>query len=379
MAGSKKLKIAVLIDVLYPYMVGGGQKRMYEIYSRLAKKHDIHFFTMHWKGMPKKVFKLDGITVHPICEGSQLYALGRRKVMPSLKYALAIIPHLIKNNFDIIDCNEFPFLHIIPARFFKKKSRLWITWHEVWKREYWAEYAGNFIGNFGYLIQKICTGFADRIIPVSEHTKKDLVELIRVRKDKLFVVPNGVNVSEIKKTKAAKEKSDIIFIGRLIAEKNVDSLIKTVDIVRRKIPEVKCTIIGEGPELDDLLRLRDELKLQSNIKFTKFLSKYADVVSLMKSSKVFVTASIREGFGIVIIEAMACGLPVIAVDHPSSAVSEIIEDGGILSKLDERELSKHIITILKDRKKRKKLSVNAKRISEKYDWKLLSESLDKLV
>jgi glycosyltransferase involved in cell wall biosynthesis len=250
----------------------------------------------------------------------------------------------------------------------KKNAKLIITWHEVWKKRYWSEYAGNFIGNFGYLIQKLCAKSADRIIAVSNHTKKDVVNLLGVNEKKLSVIPNGIDLELIKKTPGSKEKSDIIFVGRLIPEKNVDVLLKAICLVKEKIPRIKGIIIGEGPELKKLVSLRDKLELENNVKFMKFLDEYKIVLSLIKSSNVFVTASIREGFGIVIIEAMACGLPIIAVKHPSSAVPDLIENGGILTDLDPGKIGNEIIKVLRKRGYRKRLSKNALEISEKYDW-----------
>lgn len=163
------------------------------------------------------------------------------------------------------------------------------------------------------------------MIAVSERTKKDL-EMIGVRKE-IKIIPNGIDFVEIEKIRASEEETDIIFAGRLIKEKNVDFLIKAVNLVKKEISNIKCMIIGDGPVRENLVKLSHNLGLEDNIEFTGFLEDHDEVISYMKSSKVFVLPSIREGFGIIALEANAGGLPVVTVNHKRNAACDLINNG----------------------------------------------------
>ncbi|WP_367884760.1 glycosyltransferase [Thermococcus sp. JCM 11816] len=103
----------------------------------------------------------------------------------------------------------------------------------------------------------------------------------------------------------------------MIREKNVELLVRAVQILKTEIPDIKVLIIGgDGPERRRLERLSEELNLVENVDFKGFLDEYEAVISHMKASRVFVLPSIREGFGITALEANASGIPVVTVVHP---------------------------------------------------------------
>lgn len=237
-----------------------------------------------------------------------------------------------------------------------------ITWHEAWD-DYWYEYLGK-KGLFGKVIERMTAHLTDKMIAVSESTKNGL-KRIGVQKE-IEIIPNGIDFGEIDRIKASDLESDIIFAGRLIKDKNVDILIKAVELIRTEIPDVKCTIIGDGPEKRTLEKLALDLGLEDNIEFTGFLENYKDVISYMKSSKVFALLSTREGFGIVALEANACGLPVVTVNHKRNAACDFITNGnGFICELSAEDIAGKIFMAL-DRKKNNKWKCIES--AKKYDW-----------
>jgi len=191
----------------------------------------------------------------------------------------------------------------------------------------------------------------DKIITVSDKTKDDLRKI--KSSEKAVVIPNGIDLAEINQIKPSPAKSDIIFVGRLIKEKKADLLIKSLVRVKDNFPDVKCTIIGEGPEKENLEKLSDQSGLKDDVSFTGFLEDYQDVIAHMKSSKVLVLPSVREGFGMVVLEANACGLPVVVVDHPMNAAKDLIIPGenGLIAEVSENSLSNNIIEAMESREK----------------------------
>ncbi len=131
------------------------------------------------------------------------------------------------------------------------------------------------------------------------------------------------------------------------------------------MPDISCAIVGDGPERHALKQKADKLGLR--IEFPGFVG---NVYSYMKSSKVFVFPSRREGFGLVVLEANACGLPVIVMNHPNNASVELIEGNGFVCD-DEEEMAERISQLLTDNELREEMSMRALDYAINYDWDIL--------
>ena len=358
------MKIAYVYDAVYPWIKGGAEKRIYEISKRLVERgHEVHIFGMkHWNG--EEVIMRDGVYLHGFCEPKDLYVEGRRSIKEAIYFARKVLFPLLKGDFDIIDCQAFPYFPSFSAKICSSMKRipLVITWLEVWD-DYWYEYLGK-KGIFGKVVERMTTHLTNKNIAISERTKRDL-EKIAVKKE-VTAIPMGIDFGKIERIRATNEKSDVIFAGRLIKEKNVDVLIKAVELVKKEILDVKCMIIGDGPEKCKLEKLVYDLGLESNIKFTGFLENW-EVISYMKSSKVFVLPSTREGFGMVSLEANICGLPVITVNHKMNAACDFINNdrNGFICELSEEEITEKIFMALDRRENMKRKCVESAR---GYDW-----------
>jgi len=363
-----RMKIAYVYDAVYPWIKGGAEKRIHEIAKRLVERgHEVHLFGIKWWDGERDI-AVDGVYLHGIGKWDNLYVNGRRSIKEGLYFGIKTLTGL-KGDFDLIDCQEFPYFSCFSAkmRSLLNKSKLVITWHEVWG-DYWFEYLGK-KGIFGWSVEKLTTKLTEGNVAVSERTKEDL-ERIGVKGD-VQVIPNGIDFGEIEKIRASEKESDIIFAGRLIKEKNVDILIKAVELVKKEIFDVKCIIIGDGPEKSELEKLATDLGLGGNVTFTGFLEDYKDVISCMKSSKVFVLPSTREGFGIVALEANASGLPVVTVNHEKNAACDFINnENGFICALSERDIAKKILVAID-----KKEDMGRKCIESamRYDWDRMAD------
>ncbi|MEK6647281.1 MAG: glycosyltransferase family 4 protein [Candidatus Firestonebacteria bacterium] len=368
------MKIAFIYDVIYPYVKGGAEKRFWELAKRLsAKGHQTHLYGMKsWIG-PSDFIK-EGVFIHGIGRHIPLYSKsGIRNIRQALYFSLRILPRLWKEKFDIIDCNAFPYLPFFPIKLFSslKKIPLVITWQEIWE-SYWYGYLGYFKGHIARCIEKMVIKLAPNIIA---HTRRIKNELIRcgAGENSIRIIPDGIDINFIDKAPPKKENIDLLFAGRLIKDKNVDILIEAVSRLKNDFGNLKCVIIGDGPEKNNLVRLADKLYLNSNVIFKGFLQ-YQEVISYMKSASIFVFPSTREGFGIVAIEAMACGLPVITIQHPMNASRELIKDGknGFLSNLSPEDLASKIFVLLSNNELRNTLSSTAKNSISEYDWNAIA-------
>ena len=273
----------------------------------------------------------------------------------------------LKGDYDLIDCQEFPYLPCFSARLvsISCKSDLFITWHEVWG-DYWYEYLGK-KGGVGRYIESAASKLTDKNLAVSEMTKRELEHL---GVEGVKVIPNGLDFKRIERINAWDTASDIVYAGRLIRHKNLDLLIRALQFVKREVPDISTVIIGDGPDATRLKRLAKELRLENNIKFTGFLENYDETIARMKSSKVFVMPSTREGFGMAALDANACGLPLVTVNHRMNAVSDLVTEGtGIVCEPTADELSKAIIRVL-DRSA--SMRTNCIELARGYDWDRIS-------
>ncbi|MCD4670527.1 MAG: glycosyltransferase family 4 protein [Actinomycetia bacterium] len=372
------MKIALISDAIYPYNKGGKEKRIFEVATRLSKNgHDIHLYCMKWwKGPGNRIE--NGINLHAISKKYPLYSGKRRSMIQALMFGLACLK-LIKEDFDIAEVDHIPFF---PLFFLKpvciiKRKKIIATWHEVWGKSYWQEYLG-WRGIFGYLLEKISVLMPDEIISVSNYTTKQLKNSLRSKK-KIYTIPNGNDFEKIQKIEPSREKTDVIFAGRLLSHKNIDVLIKSIHLVKKRKYKIKCSIIGEGPEKKNLEALARKLNLDKNIEFPGFLEAHDDVYARMKSSKVFVLPSTREGFGVVVVEANACGIPVITVSHKENAARDLIEEGnnGFICKLKKEEIANRIIGVLND-DSGKKIEKRCLDFAKKYGWNKIVDEIEEV-
>ena len=339
-------KIAFVADAVYPFNMGGKEKRLYEISKRLVREgREVHIYTMKWWDGPKLI-RQDGVYLHGITRLRPLYKGERRSIGEAIMFSLSCLK-LIRESFDVIDVDSMPFFPIFTVRLvaWLKGKKLHATWHEVWGVEYWRNYLGRG-GRLAALIESIAMRLPDVIISNSEHTTK----LLRQAglKQSIITVPLGVDADNIYLVPPSPVTSDIIFTGRLLSHKNVDKLVEAVALARQAYPNIKCLIVGEGPERKSIENLVAQLGLETNVRLVNFIADHNELYGLMKSSKMLVLPSEREGFGIVVIEANFCGLPVITTSLQHNAARDLIVEGqnGLLSDLDPQRLADAIKSIL---------------------------------
>lgn len=316
-------RIVFVSDAIYPYNKGGKETRLYQITTRLAKRGvDVHVYTMHWWKGPKDRIE-EGVHLHGISPLYPLYSGSRRSILQGVMFGLACFK-LLRERFDVVDVDHMPFFPLYSMRIvcWLKGKQMRATWHEVWGQVYWSEYLSGFKGLIAWWIERISFSLPDTIISVSSMTTKRIQDMGFTKE--VLTIPNGIDLETIESVRPSKLKSDIIFAGRLLEHKHVDVLLAAVALIKKDQPKISCLIIGDGPELQSLKRLVQTLNLQRNVVFLPFQNPIGKLYSLMKSSKVFVLPSTREGFGLVVLEANACGIPVITIDHPDNAARELL-------------------------------------------------------
>lgn len=153
-------------------------------------------------------------------------------------------------------------------------------------------------------------------------------------------------------------KSVVVCAGRLAFEKRIDVIIRAIKVVKQELPEINLALAGHGQAAMSLKKLVIELGLEKNVKFLGTLNHH-DLAKLYRSSDVFAIASTSEVQSMTIIQAMACGLPVVGVN--CNSVPELVRaDNGLLFKAgDDEDSARQIVKILSDAGLRQKLSQGA--------------------
>jgi glycosyltransferase involved in cell wall biosynthesis len=181
-------------------------------------------------------------------------------------------------------------------------------------------------------------------VAVSAVTAEDL-SAIGPSRERIEVVPNGIDVDQIQSAPLPDQGYDVVFAGRLIEHKNVDVLLDAFDRIAAA-SDATLGIIGDGPEADALRQQAGTLEHAEQIEFLGFLEEYTDVLGHMRAADVFASPSTREGFGITFAEAMAADCTVIAADHPNSAAGEVIGDGGYLTEVATDDIARTLTRAL---------------------------------
>ena len=368
------MKIAIVCDAIYPYSIGGNEKRTFEIYTRLAKRgHQVTIYCMKWwEGADTRVDQ--GVQLKAISPYFPLYSGEKRSIKEACLFALHCLK-LVKEDFDILDVNHMPHFVLFSTKLVAllKRKKLHAVWHEVWGTAYWIKYMGP-SGVLAGWIEKIASMLPDKFIAVSEQTARELTAKLKVVQHKIAVVPNGISITELEEITPAATRSDIIFVGRLLSHKNVDVLIESIVLLKKKYPKIKCTIVGRGPERDNLSKLVQKNDLLENVEFIEYVQDHKQLYALMKASRVFAFPSTREGFGIVVLEANGCGLPVITTDYHQNAARYLIEEGlnGKTISLSKENLAHAIETYMV----MKPDPMRYRSLLEQYDWDNVAQRVE---
>jgi glycosyltransferase involved in cell wall biosynthesis len=206
---------------------------------------------------------------------------------------------------------------------------------------------------------------ADHIITVSEHSKMDLIQTYGVSHEKITVTYEGAGAEFVpldrdkaKEDVARKYKINgefVLYVGRLQARKNLMRLVHAYAFVRKAGFPHKLVLVGKMDSLFQpvVSRLR-ELKLEKDVLLPGYVEAL-DLPSMYNAAEVFVYPSLFEGFGLPVVEAMACGTPV--VTSRGSSLEEVAGDAALLvDPLDERSIAETVIRVLADPELRNRLS-----------------------
>jgi glycosyltransferase involved in cell wall biosynthesis len=322
MTMSQHYVVAVVCDTISPYSHGGRELRYQQLLPQLAERAEVHVYTMHWWDGPRDYS--DGtITYHAISRLLPLYTDGRRSIRQALHFAFASL-RLLRCHFDVLDADHMPYFHLFVLRMVTilKRKPFLVTWHEVWSRSDWCEYVG-WTGWIAWSIEWLAMRLPDRIIAASPYTAERLGRTLGSGTS-ITTVPNGIDLNTIQSASPDAEVSDLVAVGRLLSHKHVDMLLDAVALLHARGTHITCRIIGDGPERGTLEERARALRIGHAVEFRHDVREQKELYALVKPAKVFVSLSVREGFGIAVLEAIACGIPVLTTSAPNNLAQHLV-------------------------------------------------------
>ncbi len=216
-------------------------------------------------------------------------------------------------------------------------------------------------------------------------------EMARLLLDKLsnknqssHIISNGINTKEFKpinignfneRFNIPQDKIKLLFVGRLFPEKSIDTLIKSIPFIIEKYSDIHLMIVGGGHLGQKLEKLVDDLKLNKFVTFLGLISE-EDKILAYNASDIFILPSLAELEGMVVLEAMSCGKPIIISDAKMSASRFFVDENGFLFEAkNPKDLSEKILILLEDNILREKMGRRSLEKSKDYD---IDKSLLKL-
>jgi glycosyltransferase involved in cell wall biosynthesis len=257
-----------------------------------------------------------------------LYAgAGRRRILPPILFGIGVLWHLLRHRdrYDAVHTASFPYFSLLAAALVRPVAsfRLVVDWHEVWTREYWRDYLGGIGGLIGWLVQVLCVRVPQRAFCFSRlHQRRLHAEGLRGESTVLAGEYAGPLTGHARRS----AEPLVVFAGRHIPEKRAPAVVPALAVARRRLPELRGTIFGDGPERAAVLRAVMEQGLGAAIDVPGFVSSQ-EVQDALGRALCLLLPSRREGYGLVVIEAAAHGTPSIVVAEPDNAAVELIEDG----------------------------------------------------
>jgi glycosyltransferase involved in cell wall biosynthesis len=354
-------------DIRNP-QAGGAEIHITEILTRLVKKgHQAVLFCSGFPGARSEEVQ-DGITV--IRRGSRF----------NFNWALPFtLPKLLKEyEFDIVleDLNKMPFfsplLHNIPTL---------VIIHHFFGTSIFKETNLAF-GTYVLLGEKLVPIYYKRFpfLTISDSSKGELMQR-GIPEKNITVISNGVSDTFYNYNPGHPKASlpSILYVGRIKKYKGIHFLIQALVKVRQKLPDTELKIVGSGDYLNQLKDLTHQLKLDSSVRFTGFVSE-EEKIELYRQAWVSVYPSLKEGWGLSNIEANACGTPVAASNVPGLRDSVVDGETGLLFRYgDVDDFADKLIRILSDREFSAKLSKGGLAWAKKFSWDETAEKVGQLM
>ena len=314
------MKILRVASDLYPAVVGGYGIHVHEMSRMQAEKgHDVTVLTANTDGLPEEEW-VDGYRVLRFNHSIKMVG---NTISPTLFFRLMEMRH----DYDVIHAHSHLFFPTNVCALVKKydSAPLVITNHGIMSASapHWL--------NVGYMstLGRWTLNAADRVICYTPVERDLLVSKFGVHPGGIAVIPNGVNTDIFRPDASRRDDGcrRLLWVGRYVKGKGIDFLIHAAAALVREVPDLQLTLVGEGPEEAEIRQLATELRLDGHIEYLPFMT-YDQMPAQYQRAEMLVLPSLHEGVPRTMLEAMACGRPVVISDFEH--LRELVSGGGLM-------------------------------------------------
>ena len=335
---------------------GGAEVYLHQIFKRLAAQgHNITLLCTQFSDAPRE----------EVIDDIHIVRRGNRNLFNYI-VPIEYERHFRREHYDIVidDINKIPFYTPMYVR----EPLLGMVMH-LFDTSIFKE-ASIPAASYVYCAERLALSVYRNtpLVAISESTRTELLSH-GCRQENIFLVPCAVNHTAYRQLPGVTRTKPIIgYVGRIKKYKSVDHLLRAFAIVLKVLPEAKLVIIGDGDGKPAFERLSHELQINHAATFTGFLP-LEEKVRLLNQMQIVVNTSAKEGWGLTVTEANACGAPAVASDVPG--LRDAVRDGetGLLYEYGNIEqLAEKILLLLRDEHLRSRLTKGALEFAQSLTW-----------
>ncbi|MUV88779.1 glycosyltransferase, partial [Halapricum sp. CBA1109] len=304
-----------VLQLITGITVGGAENHLLTLCEGLVERgHDVTVAYLKGEGELREAFEAAGCTVVAIDIGADADPLGLAR----------LLGHVRGEEYDVIHGHLFHgTVYGAAVAALTRDTRFVVSKHN--DHPFWDEQPYR-------TIHDLAMTQADRVVCLSEHVRQYLLETTRVAPGDVETIHYGLDPApfdEVPPETVASVRSELSgngplvgTVGRLTEQKDFPVLVRAFGRVSESVPDARLAVVGRGEEKADLRALTRRLGIEDRVTFTGFRE---DIPALMHAFDVFALPSRWEGFGVVFLEAMAAGTPIVASD--TSAIPEVVGRG----------------------------------------------------
>jgi glycosyltransferase involved in cell wall biosynthesis len=314
------MKILRVASDLYPAVVGGYGIHVHEMSKMQAQRgHDVTVLTANPDGRPEEEW-VDGYRVLRFNHSIKMVG---NTISPTLFFRLMEM----RRDYDVIHAHSHLFFPTNVCALVKRygSAPLVITNHGIMSASapHWL--------NVGYMntLGRWTLNAADRVICYTPVERDLLISEFGVHPEGISVIPNGVNTDVFRPDPSRRDDEcrRLLWVGRYVKGKGVEYLVNAVADLARTVPNLRVTLVGEGPEEAEIRQLVTELRIDGIVEYLPFMS-YDEMPAQYQRAEMLVLPSLHEGVPRTMLEAMACARPVVISEFEH--LRELVGGGGLM-------------------------------------------------
>jgi len=371
------MNIAVVYQYIYPQSFGGGEKRLYEVFSRFPEDCKVDWY-VQYKEDYTKFKELENFNIINLEDHAKTGA--KRSYIETISFCFRLLWTVDYSKYDIVHVGQMPFFHIsflflkklLMICLFQKTPLITVDWWEVW-RHYWKEKYVLPVANLGRFIEKLILFMAGYLVVISKKTWKDVKNYTIAEVE---LIHNGVNLEIIDKVIPTEKLYDVIIFGRVEEWKNPQMGVYVFEQMLKSKPDLKMIIVGDGSYSDTLKEYVDDHGMSKNVDFYGFAKDDDEVYGIIKSSKIMMQFSKQEGGGsITLFEANACGVPVATAFFENGIDEQLVtvDNGFFFHNHELKFIAQSLNEYLDDTERQKDMKVSSRNFVTNMDWSIISK------